>query len=102
MYRVSVEILHDVPLRCEEIEELLTEMGKCEPLKEEFDKHLEKIQQIIDEIQKHHEWLGVDWAEESDSENEVSSASPKKTVRLLDYACGTGLVSRVSPSSSIQ
>ncbi|KAL2069065.1 hypothetical protein VTL71DRAFT_15403 [Oculimacula yallundae] len=52
------------------------------------------IQQIIDEIQKHHEWIGVDWAEESDSENEASSSSEKKTVRLLDYACGTGLVSR--------
>ncbi|KAH7418096.1 S-adenosyl-L-methionine-dependent methyltransferase [Cadophora sp. MPI-SDFR-AT-0126] len=57
-------------------------------------KFAKTIQQIIDEIQKHHEWLGVDWAEESDSEDEGSSATPKKTVRLLDYACGTGLVSR--------
>ncbi|KAH6710918.1 S-adenosyl-L-methionine-dependent methyltransferase [Leptodontidium sp. MPI-SDFR-AT-0119] len=57
-------------------------------------KFAKTIQQIIDEIQKYHEWIGVDWAEDSDSETEDSSASPKKTVRLLDYACGTGLVSR--------
>ena len=38
----------------------------------------------------------MDWAEdESDSEDDSSSAKSTKTVRLLDYACGTGLVSRV-------
>ncbi|KAI9056035.1 hypothetical protein LZ554_000967 [Drepanopeziza brunnea f. sp. 'monogermtubi'] len=53
------------------------------------------IQQVIDEIRKHHEWIGVDWTEDSSgSESEDSSVAPKKTVRLLDYACGTGLVSR--------
>ncbi|CAL3962259.1 unnamed protein product [Diplocarpon coronariae] len=53
------------------------------------------IQQIIEEIQEHHDWIGVDWVEESSSDEDAeSSPAPHKTVRLLDYACGTGLVSR--------
>jgi hypothetical protein len=46
------------------------------------------------------DWIGIDWAEdesESEATTSASSAKPKKTVRLLDYACGTGLVSRVCP-----
>ena len=63
------------------------------------------VLQIIDEIQSRREWIGVDWIEDSSSsedESECSSSVVKsedqksgKTVRLLDYACGTGLVSRV-------
>lgn len=51
------------------------------------------IEQLIAEIQKRKDWIGVDWVEDSDQEHS-SSASPQKTVRLLDYACGTGLVTR--------
>jgi hypothetical protein len=59
-------------------------------------KFSKTIQQIIEEIQARKDWIGVDWAEdESDSEDDSSSAKYTKTVRLLDYACGTGLVSRV-------
>ncbi|KAF4626384.1 hypothetical protein G7Y89_g11772 [Cudoniella acicularis] len=54
------------------------------------------IQQIIEEIQAKRDWIGVDWVDdESESESSASTTKyPKKTVRLLDYACGTGLVSR--------
>jgi hypothetical protein len=42
----------------------------------------------------------VDWVDEdSDNEDTSSSKTPEKSVRLLDYACGTGLVSRVRTSS---
>jgi len=58
------------------------------------------------EIQARRDWIGVDWISEDDDElddeEDFTSACPccvrqpeKKTVRLLDYACGTGLVSRV-------
>jgi hypothetical protein len=57
------------------------------------------IEQVIDEIQARKDWIGVDWVEEDDDEGEESSAAAKRTVRLLDYACGTGLVSRVCHSS---
>lgn len=54
------------------------------------------IDQLVVEIQKRREWIGVDWAEDSDGESEQGSSSREgKTVRLLDYACGTGLVTRV-------
>ncbi|CAG8950128.1 hypothetical protein HYFRA_00008363 [Hymenoscyphus fraxineus] len=62
-------------------------------------KFSKTITQIIAEIQARTAWIGVDWIEDtSDSENEEtttsSSTAPQRTVRLLDYACGTGLVSR--------
>ncbi|RDW92577.1 hypothetical protein BP5796_01971 [Coleophoma crateriformis] len=61
------------------------------------------IQAIMEEIQQRLDWIGVDWASDTSSSDGESSAaassaakpsSEKKTVRLLDYACGTGLVSR--------
>lgn len=57
-------------------------------------KFSKTIQQIIDEIQARKDWIGVDWVEDT-SEDEDESIPPEKTVKLLDYACGTGLVSRV-------
>ncbi len=58
-------------------------------------KFSKTIQQVINEIQKRKDWIGVDWAEDISDTEDGSSSAPKKTVRLLDYACGTGLVSRV-------
>ena len=55
-------------------------------------KFSKTILQIIEEIQTRRDWIGVDWVNEHENE---SSGKPQKTVRLLDYACGTGLVSRV-------
>jgi hypothetical protein len=57
-------------------------------------KFSKTIQQIIDEIQQRKDWIGVDWVEDS-TDDEDESSPPKRTVKLLDYACGTGLVSRV-------
>ena len=56
------------------------------------------MQQISDEIVARKDWIGVDWLSESsedESTPELTAGKLKKTVRLLDYACGTGLVSRV-------
>ncbi|KAF8848660.1 methyltransferase-like protein [Acephala macrosclerotiorum] len=57
-------------------------------------KFSKTIQQIISEIQKRKDWIGVDWAEDIPDTEDAAASIPKKTVRLLDYACGTGLVSR--------
>jgi hypothetical protein len=44
----------------------------------------------------------VDWASEdedsddNEDENKESVNGPTREVRLLDYACGTGMMSRVS------
>ncbi|CZR51472.1 uncharacterized protein PAC_01348 [Phialocephala subalpina] len=57
-------------------------------------KFSKTIQQIISEIQKRKDWIGVDWAEDISDTEDANTSTPKKTVRLLDYACGTGLVSR--------
>ncbi|EKG18055.1 Methyltransferase type 11 [Macrophomina phaseolina MS6] len=40
---------------------------------------------IIGEIRDRIDWFGVDWAKENEKSKEV---------RFLDYACGTGLISR--------
>ena len=72
-----------------------------------FSKTMEQIQE---EIRERREWIGGDWVEDSDSEDEEEGESGvkggvekvggkvgggKRSVRLLDYACGTGSVSRV-------
>ncbi|TVY80996.1 putative methyltransferase [Lachnellula suecica] len=54
------------------------------------------ILQIISEIQARRDWIGVDWVDESsdDEDSNFGIKETPRTVRLLDYACGTGLVSR--------
>jgi hypothetical protein len=53
--------------------------------------------QIIAEIQARLEWIGVDWVEDEDSEDqdEDDGVGRSRRVRFLDYACGTGSMSRV-------
>ncbi len=53
------------------------------------------MQQLMDELREKREWIGVDWFDEN------KKAGEAKEVRLLDYACGTGLVSKVYLSSLI-
>lgn len=57
------------------------------------------------EIRARREWIGVEWIEEGDQDedDEVEEEAevggerkPPREVRVLDYACGTGLVTRVS------
>ncbi|KAK4222346.1 S-adenosyl-L-methionine-dependent methyltransferase [Podospora fimiseda] len=81
--------------------------GATELNKEYFDeqaktydeKHAKTLGQLIEEIRKRVEFIGVDWVDEDESETEdedeeKKKAKDEKRVRLLDYACGTGVVSR--------
>ena len=67
-----------------------------------YDSKFEQIvQQIVKEIQARKGWIHPDLEDtQTDSSVETSKGS-KTNLRLLDYACGTGLLSRVrsSPSS---
>lgn len=70
----------------------------------EYDTKYEKtILQLEKEIRKRKDFIGADWVidddDDDDSESESaaqSTAANGRSVRLLDYACGTGLISRVS------
>ena len=70
-------------------------------------RHEKALTQITENIRARLDFLGVDWADEDDNEDEAGGdtqgeGKPKRPVRLLDYACGTGTVSRVStPPSSV-
>ncbi|KAK4215834.1 S-adenosyl-L-methionine-dependent methyltransferase [Rhypophila decipiens] len=60
-------------------------------------RHEKTLDQIIQEIRARLDFIGVDWvADDDDNDNEGEDGKPSsgKTVRLLDYACGTGVVSR--------
>lgn len=58
-----------------------------------YDSRFEKtIDQLISHIQKRKNWISTNWA---DDDNDDAKEHLGKTVRLLDYACGTGMVSRV-------
>ncbi|KAK4200162.1 S-adenosyl-L-methionine-dependent methyltransferase [Triangularia verruculosa] len=60
-------------------------------------KHQKTLDQLVEEIRKRVGFIGVDWADEETSDEEGGEKDEKKEkreVRLLDYACGTGLVSR--------
>ncbi|KAF4840341.1 putative methyltransferase [Colletotrichum siamense] len=75
----------------------------------EYDSKYEKtILQLEREIRKRKDFIGVDWVDEDDDEDEdegdeysgkpaaaeTNPATDSSPVRLLDYACGTGLISR--------
>lgn len=70
----------------------------------EYDAKYEKtILQLEKEIRKRKDFIGADWVidddddDDDDSENESAAqptAAKGRSVRLLDYACGTGLISR--------
>ncbi|KAK7972730.1 methyltransferase domain-containing protein [Apiospora saccharicola] len=69
-----------------------------------YDSKFQKtIQQLTEAIQERLDFIGVDWVADEDDDaveddaaaEEVGDrASPSREVRLLDYACGTGLMSR--------
>ncbi|KAK1730160.1 S-adenosyl-L-methionine-dependent methyltransferase [Colletotrichum acutatum] len=67
----------------------------------EYDAKYEKtILQLEKEIRKRKDFIGADWVvddDDDDSESESAiqpTAANGRSVRLLDYACGTGLISR--------
>ncbi|KAI9786716.1 MAG: hypothetical protein M1816_007857 [Peltula sp. TS41687] len=51
---------------------------------------------LTNDLHTHKEWIGVDWIEEENngSGNEAAAAAASRSVRVLDYACGPGMVSR--------
>ncbi|WYZ45519.1 hypothetical protein EsH8_VIII_000835 [Colletotrichum jinshuiense] len=66
----------------------------------EYDARYEKtLLQLEREIRKRKEFVGADWiVDDEDESDEDETALPpatnSKPVKLLDYACGTGLISR--------
>lgn len=63
-----------------------TNVSNSEHAKTYNTKFQKTIDQLIKQIELRREWIGVKWVEEDEQGREV---------RLLDYACGTGLVTRV-------
>ncbi|KAI1433673.1 S-adenosyl-L-methionine-dependent methyltransferase [Xylaria sp. CBS 124048] len=80
------------------------------------DKHRKLINRLTRELQARLDFIGVDWASDDEEEDEhgdedgdgdsdkdsndegdekESEPPRKREVRLLDYACGTGVISRV-------
>ncbi|KAI8966363.1 S-adenosyl-L-methionine-dependent methyltransferase [Daldinia sp. FL1419] len=62
-------------------------------------KHGKLNERLMEEIQARLDWIGVDWADDDDDDDssEDAKSNPTKShkeVRLLDYACGTGAMSR--------
>jgi SAM-dependent methyltransferase len=57
-------------------------------------KHERTLAQIVKEIQSRLEFIGADWVDDDESGDEEQNHTPKKHVRLLDYASGTGVISR--------
>ncbi|KAK3364424.1 S-adenosyl-L-methionine-dependent methyltransferase [Lasiosphaeria hispida] len=69
-------------------------------------RHEKTLTQLVEEIRSRLDFIGVDWVDDSDDDGDEEGGKneesiTKKGVRLLDYACGTGLVSRVSHIPSI-
>lgn len=78
-------------------------------------KHERAATEIIKRIVARKDFIGVSWVEDSDDEDSgdddpremtgqeeaaaAVAAVAAKSVRLLDYACGTGAISRVINSS---
>ncbi|KAI0862902.1 S-adenosyl-L-methionine-dependent methyltransferase [Xylaria cubensis] len=62
------------------------------------EKHRKLIERLTRELQTRLDFIGADWAsedEDSDEEGEGDNKKkPRREVRLLDYACGTGMMSR--------
>ncbi|KAI1181068.1 S-adenosyl-L-methionine-dependent methyltransferase [Nemania sp. FL0916] len=65
------------------------------------EKHRKLHERLTREFHERLDFIGVDWASEDEDEDdtdgdevEASDKKPKREVRLLDYACGTGMMSR--------
>ncbi|KAL2136812.1 hypothetical protein VTI74DRAFT_1026 [Chaetomium olivicolor] len=59
-------------------------------------KNEKMLNKLIEEFRAKLDFIGVDWVDddESDAEGAKKTEHAKKSVKLLDYACGTGVVSR--------
>lgn len=67
-------------------------------------KHEKTLGQIVEQIRSRLDFIGVDWVDDDEDEDgdgddtddkqsskESGQTTPEKVVRLLDYACGTGV-----------
>ncbi|KAK0725729.1 S-adenosyl-L-methionine-dependent methyltransferase [Lasiosphaeris hirsuta] len=60
-------------------------------------RHEKTLNQLVEEIRSRLDFIGVDWVDGSDDDSgededvTKEESAPKREVRLLDYACGTGL-----------
>lgn len=58
-------------------------------------KHEKTLNKLIEEIRERVDFIGADWVDDGDDSDQVeekkSGGQQTKTVRLLDYACGTGV-----------
>lgn len=62
----------------------------CSELAQSYDqRHGGVIERLVTEIRERKDFIGANWVEEDES-GELS-----RPVRLLDYACGTGLATMV-------
>ncbi|KAI1755833.1 S-adenosyl-L-methionine-dependent methyltransferase [Xylaria castorea] len=70
------------------------------------DKHRKLNERLTRELQARLDFIGVDWASDDEDSNEEgeddSNKKPGREVRLLDYACGTGMMSRALLSYTTQ
>lgn len=63
-------------------------------------KHEKSLRQLSEAIQKRLDLIGADWIkdddddDDNDGEDATTTTSSSRQVRLLDYACGTGMISR--------
>lgn len=55
-------------------------------------KHGKTLDEIVEKVRARLDFIGVDWVEEDEGDGDYGTTKP---VRLLDYACGTGNISRV-------
>ncbi|KAL5604400.1 uncharacterized protein BROUX77_004586 [Berkeleyomyces rouxiae] len=60
------------------------------------DRFGKTLDRLVEEIQSRRDFIGAEWADGEDGDDEATpkDETSKRPVRLLDYACGTGLVSR--------
>ncbi|KAI1164904.1 S-adenosyl-L-methionine-dependent methyltransferase [Nemania serpens] len=62
------------------------------------EKHRKLNDRLTRELQARLDFIGVDWASDDDDSDEddegEAKKKPRREVRLLDYACGTGMMSR--------
>ncbi|KAI9721268.1 MAG: hypothetical protein M1812_002430 [Candelaria pacifica] len=54
------------------------------------------VNQLLEEIRHRLDWIGVEWIDKSNANKPLnkSERTPERNVRVLDYACGPGNVSK--------
>lgn len=78
----------------------MAEQGSAERIKAHWDSMAASYQEeftekatlrLIEQIRSKRDWLGINFLDEDEK---IADAADQRVVRLLDYACGPGMVSR--------